>query len=135
MANYNRVILAGNMTRAIEIRHSQGGMAIGKFGLAINRKVKDQESTCYVDITAFGQTAELIERYTDKGSPILVEGRLEFSTWEAKDGGKRSKLEVIVDNFQFLNSRDDGAKSPAKRGGGKKQDDAEVDADYGDIPF
>jgi single-strand DNA-binding protein len=127
MANYNRVTLIGNLTRDIEMRATQGGMQVAKFGLAINRKSKDQETTCFVDCTAFDKSAELLHRYVRKGSPLFVEGRLEFSTWEAKDGsGKRSKLSVVVENFQFLS---DGEQAPKRQATPKAQEE------YGDIPF
>ena len=127
MANYNRVTLIGNLTRDIEIRATQGGLQVAKFGLAINRKSKDQETTCFVDCTAFDKSAELLHRYVRKGSPLFVEGRLEFSTWEAKDGGgKRSKLSVVVENFQFLS---DGEQAPKRQATPKAQEE------YGDIPF
>lgn len=127
MANYNRVTLIGNLTRDIEMRATQGGMQVAKFGLAINRKSKDQETTCFVDCTAFDKSAELLHRYVRKGSPLFIEGRLEFSTWEAKDGGgKRSKLSVVVENFQFLS---DGEQAPKRQATPKAQEE------YGDIPF
>ena len=127
MANYNRVTLIGNLTRDIEMRSTQGGMQVAKFGLAINRKSKDQETTCFVDCTAFDKSAELLHRYVRKGSPLFVEGRLEFSTWEAKDGGgKRSKLSVVVENFQFLS---DGEQAPKRQASPKAQEE------YGDVPF
>ena len=136
MANFNKVILAGNLTRDPEVRYSQSGTAVAKFGMAINRKFKDQESTCFVDITAFGKQAEVLEQYVKKGSPLMVEGRLEFSQWEDKNGGgKRSKLEVVVEQFQFLgggDKRESGSggrgKAAAATGGGS------ADA-YDDIPF
>ena len=130
MANYNRVQLMGNLTRDIETRHTQGGMAVGKFGMAINRKAKDKETTCYVDCTAFDKSAELLAQYVRKGSPLFIEGRLEFSTWEAKDGGKRSKLEVVVENFQFLSEQ--GGQKDAPR---RQSKPAEKEVDYGDVPF
>ena len=134
MSNYNKVILMGNLTRDIELRTTQGGMAIAKMGMAINRKTKDQETTCFVDLTAFGKTAEVLTEHCKKGSALLVEGRLEYSTWEAKDGGKRNKLEVVVDNFQFVGGRDGGGESTgARRSGGSRAQQA--DPDYGDIPF
>ena len=108
MANFNKVTLLGNLTRDIEVRFTQGGLAIAKFGMAINRKSKSQdgearETTCFVDLTAFGKQAEILEQYVSKGSPLFVDGRLEYSAWEDKNGGgKRNKLEVIVENFQFL---------------------------------
>ena len=129
MANYNRVTLIGNLTRDIEMRATQGGMQVAKFGLAINRKSKDQETTCFVDCTAFDKSAELLHRYVRKGSPLFVEGRLEFSTWEAKDGGgKRSKLSVVVENFQFLS---DGEQAPKRQA----TPTPKAKEEYGEIPF
>ena len=147
MANFNKVILMGNLTRDIELRHTQGGMAIAKFGMAINRKTRSQgeakETTCFVDCTAFDKSAELLSQYVRKGSQLFVDGRLEFSTWEAKEGGKRSKLEVIVENFQFMGSgnRDNsgGGGGGERRGGGRSQSQEAAgsagEVDYGDIPF
>ena len=151
MANFNKVILLGNLTRDVEVRFSQSGLAIGKFGMAVNRQSttkegEKRESTCFVDLTAFGRLAEVLQQYVGKGSPLFVEGRLEYSTWEAKDGGgKRSKLEVIVENFQFVGGRSEnsgagrGAKPGAQSasGGRESGDNAEAsgDVDYGDIPF
>lgn len=149
MANFNKVILLGNLTRDIEVRFSQSGLAIGKFGMAINRQSttkegEKRESTCFVDLTAFGRQAEVLQQYVGKGSPLFVEGRLEYSTWETQEGNKRSKLEVIVENFQFVGGRGEGsggrgARAGAQRSGGGQQsgDGAEAsgDVDYGDIPF
>lgn len=143
MSQFNRVILLGNLTRDIELRHTQGGMPIAKFGLAINRRTQSKdgqqrESTCFVDLTAFGKSAELLHQYVGKGSPLFVEGRLELSTWETQDGSKRSKLEVIVENFQFIGG-DKGDREPQKgrrSGGGRtEQTSSEGEAEYGDIPF
>ena len=157
MANFNKVILLGNLTRDIELRYSQGGQPIAKTGLAINRKFtggdgQSRETTCFVDITAFGKQAEILNQYVAKGSPLFIEGRLEYSTWEAQDGGKRNKLEVIVENFQFIGAPrsaggggggaaggEGGAPSGApgraqpKRGAAPAGGEAGVD--YGDIPF
>ena len=142
MANFNKVILLGNLTRDIEVRYTQGGLAIAKFGMAINRKSKSQdgdmrETTCFVDCTAFGKSAEILEQYVSKGSPLFVDGRLEYSTWEDKNGGgKRSKLEVVVENFQFVGGgqsggRGGGQKSSGSAGGGGSSEAV----DYDDIPF
>lgn len=106
MANYNRVILLGHLTRDPEVRHTQSGTAVAKLGIAVNRKTKDGGSVCFVDLVAFGKTAELIGEHLHKGDPMFVEGRLEYSSWEAPDGSKRSRLEVVVETFQFLNSGD-----------------------------
>jgi single-strand DNA-binding protein len=164
MANFNKVILMGNLTRDVEMRTTQGGMQIAKLGMAINRKWtqngEQKESTCFVDLTAFGRTAEVLSQYVGKGSPLFVEGRLEYSTWEGQDGQKKNKLEVVIDNFQFVGAprsagegggggsgggggggaprRATGGGGGARRGGG----DSEAgggggggDVDYGDIPF
>lgn len=149
MANFNKVILMGNLTRDVELRHTQSGMAIAKFGMAINRRTtaasgEARESTCFVDLTAFGKVAELLSQYVKKGSPLFVDGRLEYSTWEAQEGGKRSKLEVIVENFQFLGGgRGAGGEEGGERRGARRSPAASEEAsggsggevDYGDIPF
>lgn len=146
MANYNKVILLGNLTRDVELRHTQSGMALAKFGLAINRKWsqngEQKESTCFVDCTAWGRQAEVLNQYVRKGSQLFVDGRLEYSTWEAEGGGKRSKLEVVVENFQFVGApRGSGAGDEGgARGGGRRQsaggaEGAAENVDYGDIPF
>ena len=117
MANFNKVIILGNLTRDPELRSTQSGQQIAKFGMAINRKFsaggEKREETCFVDLTAWGKQAEILHQYTKKGSALLVEGRLSFSTWEGKDGKKRSKLEVVVENFQFIGAREGGEEKPA----------------------
>ena len=146
MANFNKVILVGNLTRDVEMRYTQGGLAIGKMGMAVNRRYKQgeeqKESTCFVDLTAFGKQAEVLSQYVSKGSPLFVEGRLEYSTWEAKEGGgKRNKLEVIIENFQFLGGRSggrggqEGESGGAKPAAGKTAAAGGEQVDYGDIPF
>ena len=146
MANFNKTILLGNLTRGVELRHTQGGVPVAKFGMAINRKTsrdgQTHESVCYVDLTAFGKQAELLAQYVHKGSPLFVEGRLEYSTWESQDGGRRSKLEVIVESFQFMGSGksdDRGEQRGERRGGGRQQSTQATSdqggVDYGDIPF
>src|SRR5438552_17786766 len=108
MANFNKVILAGNLTRDPEVRYTPKGMAIAKFGMAINRSWKNEagetkEEVTFVDIDAFGRQAEVISQYLKKGSPILMEGRLRLDQWDDKQTGqKRSRLGVVVEGFQFL---------------------------------
>ena len=110
MANFNKVILAGNLTRDPEMRYTPKGMAIASFGMAINRTHTSEtgekkEEVTFVDVTAFGRTAEVISQYLKKGRPILIEGRLKYDTWDDKQTGqKRSKLAVVADGFQFLDS-------------------------------
>ena len=110
----------GNLTRDPELRVTANGNSICKLGLAVSRvySTKDgerREETTFVDIDAFGKQAEVISKYMRKGRPIMVEGRLKLEQWETNDGQKRSKLGVVLENFQFLGSRDDngGAGSSA----------------------
>jgi single-strand DNA-binding protein len=109
---YNKVILAGNLTRDIEIRYTQGGMAIASTGIASNRKFKSatgeqKEEVLFIDLTFFGRTAEIANQYLKKGSKVLVDGRLKLDSWTAQDGSKRSKHSVTVENLQMLSSRDE----------------------------
>jgi len=126
MANVNRVILIGNLTRDPQLKYLPSQMAVAEFGLAINHKYKTasgeaREDVCFVDCTAFGKTGELINQYCQKGKALYVEGRLKYDTWEDKNGGgKRSKHVVIVENFQFLGGRDSGgAGAGAGEAGGE----------------
>ncbi len=115
MANLNKVMLMGNLTRDPELRHLPNGRPVCEIGLAVNRRWTDRQSgekreqTCFVDCSSFGPQAETIARYMQKGRPIFIEGRLDFQSWETQEGQKRSKLKVIIENFQFLGGRQDGA--------------------------
>ena len=114
MANYNRVILVGNLTRDPQLRYTPSQAAVCDFGLAINRQWNSQdgqkrEEVTFVDCTAWARSAETLAKYVTKGSPLLVEGRLTYRTWDGPDGKKRSKLEVTVERFQFLGRPSGGA--------------------------
>ena len=107
MASYNKVILVGNLTRDPQLSYLPSQTPVGEFGLAVNRKWKSQdgqarEEVCFVDLQAYGRQAETINQYMAKGRSILIEGRLQLQQWTAQDGGKRSKLRVIVESFQFM---------------------------------
>ncbi|HEV2210669.1 MAG TPA: single-stranded DNA-binding protein [Verrucomicrobiae bacterium] len=110
MANFNKVILAGNLTRDPEMRYTPKGTAVAKFGLAVNRKWKAEtgelkEEVTFVDIEAWSSQAETIGKYLKKGRPILLEGRLRYDSWDDKQTNqKRSRLVVVLDSFQFLDS-------------------------------
>ena len=110
MANYNKVLLMGNLTRDPELRYTPKGTAIVEIGMAINRKWKSEtgeakEEVTFVDVSAFGRTAEVIAQYLKKGRPIMIEGRLKFDQWDDKQTGqKRSKLRVVCESFEFLDS-------------------------------
>ena len=118
MANFNKVILAGNLTRDPELRYTPKGTAIAKIGLAINRTWKNEagetkEEVTFVDVDAFGRTAEVIGQYLKKGRPILIEGRLKLDTWEDKQTNqKKSKLGVVAESFQFIDSNRGAEASP-----------------------
>ena len=120
MANYNKVILIGNLTRDPELRYTPKGMAIARLGIAVNRSWKTEtgetrEEVTFVDVDAFGRQAETIGQYMKKGRPIMVEGRLRLDTWEDKQTNqKRSKLGVVLESFQFLDS---GGARGAEEGG------------------
>ena len=111
---YNKIILAGNLTRDIEIRYTQSGSAIGNTGIATSRKFKSatgeqKEEVLFVDLTFFGRTAEIANQYLRKGSKVLVDGRLKLDQWTAQDGSKRSKHSITVENLQMLGSKDEAA--------------------------
>ncbi|MHB8521867.1 MAG: single-stranded DNA-binding protein [Limisphaerales bacterium] len=108
MANYNKVILVGNLTRDPELRYTPKGTAIAKLGVAVNRSWRTEtgetrEEVTFVDVDAFGRQAETLGQYMKKGRPIMIEGRLRLDTWEDKQTNqKRSKLGVVMESFQFL---------------------------------
>ena len=116
MANLNRVLLIGRLTRDPESRATQAGATVVSFGLAVNRTYtrKDSgekvEETCFVDVEAWGRTGETIARYMKKGRQLFVEGRLRFDSWE-RDGQKRSRLTVVAESFQFLDGGSGGQSS------------------------
>jgi single-strand DNA-binding protein len=151
MASFNKVILAGNLTRDPELRYTPKGTAIARLGIACNRKWKSEtgemkEEVTFVDVDAFGKTAETIGQYLKKGRPILIEGRLRYDTWEDKQSGqKKSKLGVVLENFQFLDSgvgRGEGSSEvprsrPAPGPAAAAPEPAEGDAppESDDVPF
>jgi single-strand DNA-binding protein len=108
MANFNKVILAGNLTRDPEMRYTPKGHPYARFGLAVHRSWKNEagetkEEVTFVDLLAWARQAELICQYLKKGNPLLVEGRLRYETWEDKQTSqKRSKLVVVIESFQFV---------------------------------
>ena len=121
MANFNKVILAGNLTRDPELRYTPKGTAIARLGMAINRNWKSEtgetkEEVTFVDVDAWGRQAEVIAQYMKKGRPLLVEGRLKLDQWEDKNTHqKQSKLRVVLESFSFLDSRGGGDGAPAGR--------------------
>jgi single-strand DNA-binding protein len=115
MANLNKVMLMGNLTRDPQLKYLPNSQnAVVDFGIAVNRKYKlasgeDREEVTFVDVSSFGKQAEVINQYFTKGKPIFIEGRLKLDQWEDKNGGgKRSKLTVVIESFQFIGGRDGG---------------------------
>ena len=113
MASLNKVLLIGNLTRDPEVRMMSNGRPVCNFGLALNRSYKDsdgnrKEETTFVDVECFGPRAEAVGRFFSKGRSIFVEGRLKLDQWESKEGEKRSALRVVLDNFEFVDSKQDG---------------------------
>ena len=106
----NRVMISGNMTRDAELRQTAGGMQVLAFGVAVNERVQNRQSgqwedrANFVDCTMFGKRAEAVAQYLAKGTKVAIEGKLRYSSWE-RDGQKRSKLEVIVDEIEFMSGR------------------------------
>ena len=133
--SFNRVIMLGNLTRDPELKFTQHNTQICKFGLACNEKWKDKEGnsreeTCFIDCVAFGGLAETINSHFSKGKPILIEGRLQFQQWGAKDGsGKRSKHSITVNNFTFIGGK------PEARPAAVAAPAEEPEFEDADIPF
>ena len=116
MANFNKVMLMGNLTRDPELKYLPSGMAVTNLGLAVNRNWTDRESgekreeVCFVDLEAWGRTAETMNEYLQKGRTVFIEGRLRQQRWETDDGQNRSKHVVVIDSFQFVGGRQDGSE-------------------------
>lgn len=122
MAGYNKVILAGNLTRDPEIRYVENGKAVTKFTLAVNRRSKDRDETTYVDIVAWEKLAETCNSYLKKGDATLVEGRLVIRSYDDKEGNKRKATEVVITVMQFLEKKSSGNGS--SDGGGTSNSDS-----------
>ncbi len=158
MANLNKVMLMGNLTRDPEVRYTPKGTAVGDLGLAVNRRVSDgngnwTDETTFVDITVWGSNAENAQKYLSKGRGVFVEGRLQMDTWEDKQSGqKRSKLKVVAEVLQFLpdgkggqqrsggSSESGGGYSQPRQSSGPPQgaspaDSGEYPDEEDDIPF
>jgi single-strand DNA-binding protein len=121
MPSFNKVILAGNLTRDPELRYTPKGTAVAKIGLAVSRTWKSEsgetkEEVSFIDIDAWGRQAEVIAQYMRKGRPLLVEGRLKLDSWEDKNTHqKQSKLKVVLETFSFLDSKPaEGAAAPSE---------------------
>ncbi len=124
MPDFNKVMLMGRLTRDPELRYTPSGMAVVKIGLAVGRRYFNKntnetvEETTFVDCDAWGKQAETLNQYMRKGRPLFIEGRLKLDSWETREGQKRSKLSVVIDNFQFIDS---GGAGGAAGGGDSGQ--------------
>jgi single-strand DNA-binding protein len=127
MASLNKVMLLGNLTRDPELRYAPNGTPVANFGIAINRRYRQgeewREDVCYVDIVTFGRQAETVGEYLSKGNLAMVEGRLQWRSWETEDGQKRSKHEVVANHVQFM-PRMQGDRGGTGASGGERADSA-----------
>lgn len=120
MANFNKVLLIGNLTKDPELRYTPQGVAVVNLRLAVNRRFKDRnqelkDETCFITVVAWDKQAETCNQYLHKGSPIFIEGRLQSRSWEDNAGAKRSVIEVRAERIQFL------ARAPAKAGAASEE--------------
>ena len=113
----NKVFLSGNLTRDVEVRYSQSGKAFARMGIAINRRSKEKESVDFFNMTAFDKTAEFCGKYLAKGSRVLVEGRLQTSSYENRDGVKVNAVDVLIDNIEFAGAKRENASGENYSGG------------------
>lgn len=145
MANINRVVLIGNLTKDPELRHAPGGTAVCNLRLAVNTRRKDQggqwtEKPNYFDITVWGNQGENAAQYLAKGRQVGIDGRLEWREWQAQDGTKRQAVEIIADTVMFLGSKPEGSGSGGNQfvpAGAQTSADGGDDFGHGDddIPF
>ncbi len=143
---FSKVIIMGNLTRDPELRTTPSGSQVCSFSVAVNRNYKDQDQTSFFDCSAWGKVGETIAQYTHKGSGILVSGRLDQRSWEDKEGQKRSRVEINVDDFTFVGGNGDGGNGGGSYSGGSSSasssaasapmDDMSDEAiDLDEIPF
>jgi single-strand DNA-binding protein len=146
MANINRVVLSGNLTKDPELRQLAGGNSVCKLRIAVNTRKKDRDSNQwsdhpnYFDVTVWGAQGENVAKYLTKGSPLLIDGRLEWREWQAQDGTNRQAVEIIAENTQFIGGRDGGQNTSGGVGsefapGPDRGLQSVPAADDDDIPF
>lgn len=115
----NKVFISGNLTRDTELRQTPGGMQVLRFGVAVNDRAKNQQTgqwedrANFVDCVVFGKRAEALAGMLSKGQRVAIDGRLRYSSWEAQDGSRRSKLEVVVEEIEFMSPRQGGGRQAA----------------------
>lgn len=146
-ASLNKVFLMGNLTRDPELRYIPSGKAVASFSVAVNRSYKDpsgekKEDVSFINVVVWGKLAEICGEYLTKGRPVMVEGRLKSSSWEAQDGQKRSKLEVVASDVQFMGTKNKSERPEGKGAGSGENteyapvESIDVDQEKGnEIPF
>ncbi|VVM04560.1 Single-stranded DNA-binding protein [Methylacidimicrobium cyclopophantes] len=147
MANLNRVFLIGNLTRDPEVRYTPKGTAVGDLSMAVNTSIRGQdgqvkEETCFVDVVAWGRQAETAKEFLQRGSPVFVEGRLQFEQWETREGEKRNRLRVRAERIQFLGRGKSAGSPPSGEEQGRPREAGELSRsleenvpDGDDVPF
>jgi len=139
MADYNKVILVGRLTRDPELKNLPSGIAVTTMGIAVNNSYTNKEGnkiddTLFIDVTVFGKQAENVHQYLEKGSNVLVDGRLRYRTWETSEGSKRSKHEIMAQRIQFMGSKPSSSNSNATKAANQNPAvDNPIEDD--DIPF
>ena len=143
MANLNKVMLIGNLTRDPQLSYLPSQTPVVEFGMAINDRRRQQDGSYadkvnFIDLSMFGKRAEVLQKYVKKGDPLFIEGKLDYQSWE-KDGQKRSKLKVTVENFEFL-GKGGGSRQNSGRDSDNPPPPTDDDVPYGggmddDIPF
>jgi len=144
VANINRVVLVGNLTKDPELRHTPSGTSVTKLRIAVNTRQKDQatgewgDKPNYFDVTVWGNQAESCAQFLARGRPVAIDGRLDWREWEAQDGSKRQAVEIIADSVQFLGGRGDGETQPQEQyvpAGDVAADPTDFKPADDDIPF
>lgn len=145
MGSFNRVLLMGNLTRDPELRYTPNNQPVANIGLAVNRRYttgdgERREETTFVDCEAWGRTAEVMNQYLSKGRPVFVEGRLKLDQWQDQNGQNRSKLKVVVENFQFIDGGQGGGGGNSNQTRENRSEPASKEATHqaigeDDIPF
>jgi single-strand DNA-binding protein len=144
MSDVNKVFLMGRLTRDPELRYMPKGAPVASFGVATNRVFtgsdgQRKEDATFVDIDAFGKTAELCSQYLTKGRQVFIEGRLKYRAWESQDGQKRNKLTVVAERVTFIGGRGEGQARPAAGDGpaesAETKDEPKFAPDEDEIPF
>ncbi|MHB8059700.1 MAG: single-stranded DNA-binding protein [Gaiellaceae bacterium] len=141
MANINRVVLVGNLTRDPELRQTPSGTSVCKLRVAVNTRQKDSatgqwgDKPNYFDVTVWGNQGESCAQYLAKGRPVAIDGRLDWREWDAQDGTKRQAVEIIAENVQFLGSRESSGESSSFVPQGTPAASADFGPTDDDIPF